>query len=54
MRQVEVKLLVSRWLSEITKKINAYLAKGWKLQGAVVPVVKDGETSFLATLIREE
>lgn len=51
--QVEVKLLVSKYLDELTKYINEYIAKGWKLQGAVTPVVKDGVTSFLATMVKE-
>lgn len=51
--QVEVKILVSQWLGELTKYINEHIAKGWQLQGAVVPVVKDGITSFLATMTKE-
>lgn len=51
--QVEVKILVSQWLDELTRYINKYIAKGWQLQGAVTPVVKDGVTSFIATMVKE-
>jgi len=53
-KQVEVKLLVSKWLREITKDINKYIEQGWVLQGAVTPVIKDGVTSFVATMVRYE
>lgn len=51
--QVEVKILVSQWLDELTRYINDHIDKGWQLQGAVVPVVKDGVTSFIATMVKE-
>jgi len=51
--QVEVKVLVSKFLDELTKYINEHIAKGWQLQGAVVPVVRDGITSFIATMVKE-
>lgn len=51
--QVEVKILVSQWLDELTRYINDHIDKGWQLQGAVTPVVKDGITSFIATMTKE-
>lgn len=51
--QVEAKVLVAKTLFEIQEKINRYISEGWKLQGAVVPVEKDGVVSFLATMVLE-
>ena len=51
--QVQVKILVSKFLDELTRYINEHIEKGWQLQGAVVPVYKDGITSFMATMVRE-
>lgn len=51
--QVEVFIIVSMTLGEITRSINKYIGMGWQLQGAVTPVVKDGITSFLATMTKE-
>ena len=52
-KQVEVKLLVSMWLREITDDINKNIKGGWQLQGAVTPVIKDGVTSFIATMVKK-
>lgn len=51
--QVEVFIIVSKTLGEVQKSINKYIGMGWQLQGAVVPVVEDGITSFLATMVKE-
>lgn len=51
--QVEVKALVSMYLDELTRWINEYIGRGWQLQGAIMPVTKDGVTSFIATMVRE-
>lgn len=51
--QVEVFIIVSKTIGEVQKSINKYIGMGWKLQGAVVPVVKDGITSFMATMVKE-
>lgn len=50
--QVEVFIIVSKTLGEVQKSINKYIGMGWQLQGAVTPVVKDGTTSFLATMVK--
>lgn len=51
--QVEVKVLVSMFLDELTRWINEYIGRGWQLQGAITPVYKDGATSFIATMVKE-
>lgn len=51
--QVEVFIIVSKTLGEVQKSINKYIGMGWQLQGAVTPVVKDGVTSFIATMVKE-
>lgn len=51
--QVEVFIIVSKTLGEITKSINKYIGMGWQLQGAVTPVVREGVTSFMATMVKE-
>lgn len=51
--QVEVKILVSMYLDELTRWINEYIGRGWQLQGAITPVTKDGVTSFIATMVKE-
>jgi len=51
--QVEVYIIVKKTLGEVTKSINKYIGMGWQLQGAVTPVVKDGITSFIATMVKE-
>jgi hypothetical protein len=51
--QVEVFIIVSKTLGEVQKSINKYIGKGYQLQGAVTPVYKDGEVSYLATMVKE-
>lgn len=51
--QVEVFIIVSKTLGEVQKSINKYIGMGWQLQGAVTPVYKNGEVSYLATMIKE-
>lgn len=51
--QVKVYILISRFTDELEKMINEYIAEGWQLQGAVTSVIKDGETSFMATMVME-
>ena len=51
--QVEVFIIVSKTLGEVQKSINKYIGMGYQLQGAVTPVYKDGEVSYLATMVKE-
>ena len=51
--QVEVFIIVSKTLGEVQKSINKDIGMGWQLQGAVTPIVKDGVTSFIATMVKE-
>jgi len=50
--QVDVFVIVKPSLGEVTKSIKKYIDMGWQLQGAVTPVVKDGITSLLATMVK--
>lgn len=51
--QVEVFIIVGKTIGGVQKSINKYIEMGWKLQGAVTPVHKGGEVSYLATMVKE-
>lgn len=51
--QVDVFVIVGRTIGEVQRSIRKYIDMGWKLQGAVTPVYKGGEVSYLATMVKE-
>lgn len=51
--QVDVFVIVGRTIGEVQRSIRKYIDMGWKLQGAVTPVYKEGEVSYLATMVKE-
>lgn len=51
--QVDVFVIVAKTLGEVQRSIRKYIGKGYQLQGAVTPVYKDGEVSYLATMVKE-
>ena len=51
--QVDVFVIVAKTLGEVQRSIRKYIGMGYQLQGAVTPVYKDGEVSYLATMVKE-
>ena len=50
--QVDVFVIVAKTLGEVQRSIRKYIEMGYQLQGAVTPVYKDGEVSYLATMVK--